>query len=359
MRSKMKLSIIILIIVLVIFNTCLGIFLFNMSSVSNKKNGNIVEINIENGASANTILGLLKEKNLIRSELFCKIYLKLSNYNIQAGIYEFSTNYSSMKIMKMLNAGDVTNKYVISLTFKEGKNIKDYVSVISSATNNTTEDVYNTLKDSNYIDELINKYWFLTDEIKQTSIYYPLEGYLFPETYYFDNKDVSVKTIFSKMLEQMNKVLIPYKSEIENKNMTIHEFLTLASIVELEGLYSNDRSMIAGVFYNRLKSGDTLGSDVTTYYAVGKSMGEYPVLAQADIDYVSPYNTRLSSMAGKLPIGPIGNPDSVSIQASIEPTSSEYYFFVADCKTGKTVFSKTFNEHVKAVNRIKANGCEF
>ena len=135
--------------------------------------------------------------------------------------------------------------------------------------------------------------------------------------------------------------------------------MTLASIVELEGKYDNDRSMIAGVFNNRLKSGQNLGSDVTTYYAVKKDMGSDPILWQSDIDFDSPYNTRLPKMAGKLPIGPISNPGESSINAVINPTNSNYYFFVADCKSGKTVFTTTYNEHIIAVNKIKNSGCAF
>ena len=119
--------------------------------------------------------------------------------------------------------------------------------------------------------------------------------------------------------------------------------MTLASIVELEGKYDNDRSMIAGVFNNRLKSGQNLGSDVTTYYAVKKDMGSDPVLWQSDIDFDSPYS----------------NPGESSINAVINPTNSNYYFFVADCKSGKTVFTTTYNEHIIAVNKIKNSGCAF
>jgi len=357
--NKKRVFMAIIVLILLLFNIILGIFFINMSAVDNNKNSRVVEVTIQNGMSVDSILDLLEENNLIKSKLFSKIYIKIGEYNLQAGVYDLNTGDNAMEIIKMIANGKVTTKYNVSLTFKEGKNIMHYAKVISEKTNNKEEDVYNTLKDVEYIDSLIEKYWFLTDEIKNKEIYYPLEGYLFPETYFFDNKDVDVKTIFATMLEQTNKILLPHKDMIEKKNMTIHEFLTLASIVELEGLYSSDRAIIAGVFYNRLKNNDSLGSDVTTYYAVRKDMGEFPVLHINDINFVSPYNTRLSSMAGKLPVGPIGNAGRVSIDASINPTDSDYYYFVADCSTGKTVFTKTYNEHVSAVNKIKATGCKF
>ncbi|HOO67900.1 MAG TPA: endolytic transglycosylase MltG, partial [Bacilli bacterium] len=317
------------------------------------------EITIEYGMTVDDILSALKSNNLIRNELFTKLYIKLENLNLQAGIYEFNSNMSSIKIINMISNGDVTDKYQINLTFKEGENIVDYASVIAENTNNTEEDVYSLLDDSEYIDSLISEYWFLTDEIKDGDIYYPLEGYLFPETYRFNDVDVTIEEIFNTMLNQTNIILTKYKSEIESSDYTVHELLTLASIVELEGLYDDDRAMLAGVFYNRLNSGWSLGSDVTTYYAVQKDMGEYPILSAADIAYDSPYNTRLSSMAGKLPIGPIANPGEVSIKAVIEPTDSDYYYFIANCTTGETIFSKTNAEHVAAVAEVKALGCEF
>jgi len=356
-KKKFKIILIVLISIFIIFISMLSIFLFNMRKISNKSN--VKEFVVAYGTTMNDILEDLKEEELIRNVLFSKVYVKLENISIQAGTYELNQNMNTIKIINILSTGKVTNKYEINITFKEGKNIRQYAKVISEATSNTEDDVFNLLKDKDYINSLISKYWFLTDEIKNTAIYYPLEGYLFPETYRFKNKDVTVEEIFETMLNQTNIILTKYKSEIEDSKMSVHEFLTLASIVELEGLYDDDRAMIAGVFYNRLETGDSLGSDVTTYYAVKKDMGLNPVLTAMDIAYNSPYNTRLSSMVGKLPIGPISNPGEVSIKAVIEPTDSNYYFFIANCKTGKTEFSRTFEEHLIKNERIKASGCVY
>ena len=356
--KKLKLFIFIIICIFILIGLGTSLFFFNLRSVD-KNNKNNIDIKIESGMSVDNILNTLKEKELIRNKLFSKIYIKLTNYNMQAGEYELNKSMSSIDIIKAIANGKVTDKNNIILTFKEGQNIRDYAKIIAKNTNNKESDVFNLLEDTSYIDSLINKYWFLTDDIKSSGIYYPLEGYLFPETYYFENKDVSVKTIFEKLLNQTDKILSKNRNEIESKKLNIHEFMTLASIVELEGKYDNDRSMIAGVFNNRLKSGQNLGSDVTTYYAVKKEMGSDPVLWQSDIDFDSPYNTRLPKMAGKLPIGPISNPGESSINAVINPTNSNYYFFVADCKSGKTVFTTTYNEHIIAVNKIKNSGCAF
>lgn len=358
MKIKVKNVIIaVVVLILLLFNIGLGIFVFNMRKMDNKNTS--VEVTINPGMSVDSILSLLEEEKLIRSKFFSKVYIKLGNYNMQAGIYDLNTSMNSIEIIKSIANGKITNKYNVTLVFREGKNIRQYVSEITSKTNNTEDDVYNLLNDEEYIDSLIEKYWFLTSDIKKEGIYYPLEGYLFPETYTFKDKNVTVKEIFASLLNQTDKILTKYKSSIEDKNLNIHEFITLASIVELEGMYDEDRREIAGVFYNRLSSGDRLGSDVTTYYAVKKDMGTNPVLLQSDIDFDSPYNTRLLKMAGKLPIGAIGNPGEASIEACINPKNTDNYYFVADCSTGSTVFTKTFEEHVMEVNRIKQSGCKF
>ena len=95
----------------------------------------------------------------------------------------------------------------VTITFLEGKNMRYIAQTIAANTNNTANDVYKLLEDDEYISSLIDKYWFLTSKIQNDNIYYPLEGYLYPETYSFENKDVFVETIFEKMIDQMSKVL--------------------------------------------------------------------------------------------------------------------------------------------------------
>ena len=209
------------------------------------------------------------------------------------------------------------------------------------------------LNDKSYLDTLIKDYWFLTDAIKNKDIYYSLEGYLYPDTYEFYST-ASVDDIFRKMLNNMQKKLDKYKNEIESSKYSIHEMLTLASIIELEAGNANDRKGVAGVFYNRLKAGWSLGSDVTTYYAE-KIDNWSRDLYKSELSKCNKYNTRSSCMAGKLPVSPICNPGISSIEACIEPKEHKYYYFVAD-KYGKTYFSKTDSEHTSTVSRLKREG---
>ena len=342
------------VLIVLLFNILLAVYMLNMRKMDNKSTA--VEIVINDGDYIDKVLDNLVENKLIRSKFFSKVYIKLNKYNFQAGIYDLNTSMSATEIIKTIANGNVTKKYNVNLTFKEGKNIIWYAKYIANNTNNTEEDVYNLLKDTEYIDGLIDKYWFLTNDIKNKDIYYPLEGYLYPETYTFNNKDVTVKEIFAAMLNQTNKVLTSYKEDIEKKNLNIHKFMTLASVVELEGIYTDDRREIAGVLYNRINNGWSLGCDATTYYAFKVDMGD-GLLTYQQYNTYNPYNTRYPSVL--YPVGPIGNPSKTSIEACINPIESDNFFYVADCKTGKSVFTKNEYEHVQAVNRIHASGCQF
>ena len=151
------------------------------------------------------------------------------------------------------------------------------------------------------------------------------------------------------MLDEMNNKLKDLKEDITNSKYNIHELITLASIVELEGSNSNDRAKVAGVFYNRLKSGWSLGSDVTTYYAEKKD--DWSGLTYNELNKCNSYNTRGNCVKG-LPIGPICNPGLESIKAVINPEITDNYYFVADCD-GKTYLNKTESGHNSTIKKLK------
>ena len=259
------------------------------------------------------------------------------------------------EIIAMMQEGNSYNPNEIRITFKEGLNVRKIAKVIEENTNNSYDDVISLMADKDYIDTLINKYWFLTDSIKNSKIYYPLEGYLFPETYAFLNKDVTVKEIIEKMLNQMEKELEPYKSKIDESKYNVHELITLASIVELEGASANDRASVAGVFYNRLNDKWVLGSDVTTYYYLKIDDFKTSLNGNANLYTCdNAYNTRCTSFVG-LPVGPVSDPGHESIEAVMNYKKHNYYYFVADCK-GKTYLSKDGTEHYNTIQRLKNEG---
>lgn len=343
------------IILLVVFTTvilALGVYYkVNMTGTSNSDTKKIV--NIEEG-TINDIAKTLKDNNLIKNVSIFKVYIKLTNKsNLKAGTYELSENMGVEKIVKILEEGTKYNPNEISITFKEGINIRKIATLISENTNNSYDDVIKKASDETFIDTLINKYWFLTEDIKNKNIYYSLEGYLFPDTYRFNNREVTTEEIFTKMLDEMDKKLSKYKDEINKSDLSVHEIITLASVVELEGAKATDRKGVAGVFYNRLASSayPTLGSDATTYYASKIDDWSYSLTYKELNDCKNKYNTRCSSNTG-LPVGPICNPGIESIEATINPDKHEYYYFVADCN-GKVYLTKNSTEHNNIINKLK------
>lgn len=315
----------------------------------------VVTIQVTTGNTYHSLSSKLKQNGLIRSELFYKLYLKLHNPSeLKEGTYTLNRGMNLDQIITSLSGDELYESDVVKITFPEGKHMRFYAKLIAEKTNHTEEELYALLKKDSYLNQLIDQYWFLTDEIKNQNIYYSLEGYLYPDTYEFQNKNVSLEDMLKKMLDQMDRKLTPYKEQLSRSSYSIHEILTLASIIELEAAHSDDRAGVAGVFFNRLEGNWALGSDVTTYYAVQIDLNERD-LYQSELNDYNAYNTRSSKMAGKLPVSPICNPSTPSIEAALYPTNHQYLYFVAD-KNKKTYFAKTAAQHNKNIANLKAAG---
>ena len=320
----------------------------NMAKVSN--DNTLKEVTIKAG-SINSIANTLKENNLIKNITIFKVYTRLTNKtNLNAGTYNFSEDMGVKKIVSLLEEGKTNEN---NITFKEGINVRGIAKLISKKTNNSYDSIITIMNDNNYIDELISKYWFLTNDIKNKNIYYPLEGYLFPDTYNV-MKDTDIKDIITKMLDETDNKLSKYKDSITNNKLSIHEIITLASVVELEVANKDDRKSVAGIFLNRLDSKyfPTLGSDATSYYGAKIDDWSTNRLTSVELnDCSNKYNTRCAYNKG-LPVGPIGNPSIESIEAVLNPEKHNYYYFVNDCK-GKLYMSKNETEHNNIINKLK------
>lgn len=350
MTVKVKPRPLLLVVLLAVILLILGISWMYLASPVDKNDKKDIEVEITKGIGVVKISNILKEEKLIRSKTLFKVYIKLySNKTLKAGNYTLNRSMSLSEIVEVLEEGSKFDSSTLKLTFKEGQRITDYAKVIADSTNNNYEDVIAIFKDKNYMSELINKYWFLTNNILQDGIYYPLEGYLAPDTYYFKDSDVSTKEIIERMLDEMNKELTEYRVSLGDN---VHYYLTMASIVELEGKTLEDRQNIMGVFNNRISAGMHLGSDVTTYYAFQASMSTK--LTSEQYNTANPYNTRPTSKVGP-PIGPICNPDLTSIQASINPINNNYLYFVAD-SNGKVYYSRTSDEQNKVIQDLISSG---
>lgn len=353
LKKKFRIfSILLFIMGMILIGGCV-VFMY-LSSPVDKNSNAVIEIEITSGSSTSAIAKTLKERNLIRSEFIFKLVAKFhTNKTLKATVYDLKKSMSTEEIVETLTEGNTYNPNAIRITFNEGETVKKYAEKIANNTNNNYEAVMSKLSDETYLDNLIAKYWFLADEIKNEDIYVSLEGYLSPNTYEFHSKEVTVEEIIEVMLDQTEKELETYKADIEKSDWSVHQYLSLASMLELEGTNSKNRKMIAGVFYNRLNLGMNLGSDVTTYYAFDEEMNKD--LTAKQFSTSNPYNTRASDMGGKLPVGPICNPSVSAIEASINPTENDYLFFVAD-KHGKIYYTKTEKEHLNKVAEIKEKG---
>lgn len=313
-----------------------------------------IEISIKKGTRTSEIAKLLKTRGLIRSEIVFMMEYKMNHgVTLKASTYQLRKSMSLREILNMMSSGNKYNPDSVRITFKEGESLKKYALDISTYTNNHYADVISTVNDQDYLKTLINEYWFLTDDILNKDIYFGLEGYLAPNTYEFKNREVSIKEILEVMLDQTEKELKPFKKKILSSKVSVHEYLTLASMAELEATNVDDRKKVIGVFRNREAKKMNLGSDVTTYYALQADMTSDLTVGQ--FATISPYNTRAENMGGKLPIGPICNPSVSSIEASLDPTDHGYYYFVAD-KKGRVYYTKTMNEHQKKVDELKEAG---
>ncbi|MBR3199592.1 MAG: endolytic transglycosylase MltG [Bacilli bacterium] len=339
---------------LIIFNIiiAIGVYIFETAPVSSKKTPKM--ITIEKGENYYLIADKLKKNNLIKSKTFYKIYLKINSpKSLTAGDYELNESMSVSEIVKTLSDEDNQKIDTIKITFREGLNIRQIAKIVEEKTEIKADEFIRTVTDKEFLKSIQSDYWFLTDSIYNEQIFYPLEGYLFPDTYIFDKKTLTAKSIVKKMLENTGTKLKKYEEKLaQNQTYSIHNIFTMASLIEQEGVTAEDRALVASVFYNRLKINMSLGSDVTTYYSAGKSLNES--LTKAELDDCNGYNTRCVTMKG-LPVGPISNFGLTSLEAALNPTPSDYYYFVADTSK-KVYFTKNINEHNQTIAKLKKEG---
>lgn len=321
----------------------------------NAKNTDKIEVVIPPNSSVKEIGKILKEKELIRNADFFVLYNKMfplkDGKTMKAGTYYLSQSMDIDELIKVICEGNNTNEDQIIVRFNEGIGISKFAKIVAEKTNNTEEDVYKVLSDTDYLDELIGKYWFLDDSIKTAKTYYSLEGFLFPDTYYFSGKSAPVREIVDKMLKREDEILTPYKDDIANSKYSVREIITMASIVEKEGK-TKDFDKIASVFYNRLSSSMKLESCATLYYGSKKEFSDVGIATSEMMQNDNPYNTY---MYEGLPVGPISLPSKEAIKAAVKPDNTEYMYFLSD-NEGNTYFFKTYGEHQAKQRELEQAG---
>lgn len=296
-----------------------------------------VEVVIPMGSSINSIASILEENGIIRNSTIFSYYTRLTdNGGFQAGVYQLSSSMSGGEIIEKLNSGPTA---AYRVTIPEGRQMVQIAEIVEETFGIEAGEFLAKVNNEDYLRELQEKFPdILTDEIFQEDLRFALEGYLFPATYHFYHTDVTIEEIIEQMLQKTADILGPRTAEREAMGLTVHELLTMSSIIEAEATGLTDRKKIASVFYNRLEIDMPLQTDPTVLYA--KGMHKARVLyAYLTVD--SPFNTYIHR---GLPIGPIGNAGVDSITAALEPEDTDYLFFLAD-RHGNVFYSKTYDEH--------------
>jgi len=327
-KPKTKLQLIILVVVAVILMVIIVLASWVLVAVNSAKDPNNktqVVFVVEQGSGIDKIASDLSKNGLISDKNLFILYAKLgpSRGKLKPGVYLFSPSMSLSKIADTIGKAEIANKKVV---FQEGLTIAEMGQKWARAGFGTAQDFISASAPPNRFSQA-----FLSYRSNPNS----LEGYLYPATY-----NVVVNTSaadqISAMLDSFGSVVIPKLPPEYQNSSKLNNLITLASIVEKEANTTEDRKLVASVFYNRLKLGMKLESDVTVNYATGKSE-----TSASDIGVDSPYNTY--KIVG-LPLGPICNPGLDAILATLNPAQTDYLFFIAD-KNGVIRLARTLQEH--------------
>lgn len=291
-----------------------------------------VVIDIETGTGLSAIASQLKSRKVIKSEnLFLALTMLKGSYrDLKAGEYEFRKGESLNSIVNKIIEGRVRLR---KITVPEGKNIYEISGILSRNSIADRSEFMSLATDSQVVQDI-------TDTNSDS-----LEGYLYPDTYYFPKNAGPLKVINS-MTDHFFRVFEELKSKEARTWLSDREVIILASMIEKETGYDSERDIISSVFHNRLRVGMKLDCDPTVIYGLLPDFDGN--LTKRDLRSTdNPYNTYTRR---GLPPGPIANPGRKSLEAALNPADTEYFYFVSK-GDGSHKFSKTYNEHIKAVNR--------
>ncbi len=317
-----------------------------------------VTVQIPEGANVQEIGKTLEDAGLIKHGLVFGLYAKYKNYaDLKSGYYNLQKSMSTEDIIHELQKGgtaEVQEPVLATLTIPEGYTIDQMAQAVGQLQGDfkeplTADAFLAKVQDDSFISQEVAKYPSLLESLptKESGARYRLEGFLFPATYSI-KESTTIESLIDEMLAAMDKTLAPHYSTIKSKNLTVNELLTIASLVEKEGAKTDDRKLIAGVFYNRLNLGMPLQSNIAILYAQGKLGQKISLADDAGIDTSidSPYNVYTN--LGLMP-GPVDSPSLDAIESSINQTKSENLYFVADVTDGKVYYASNKEEHDRNV----------
>jgi conserved hypothetical protein, YceG family len=304
------------------------------------KSAEEVTIDVPEYATIDNIADILSQKGIIRYPFIFKFYamLRKDDGAFVAGEYKVSPSMNYDQLRDALK-GTVEERKQISITIPEGYTVDEIIDLfVNTYGMGTREGFVDAIQNADF------DYWFLKDLKVKDGRKYRLEGYLYPDTYYFFT-DWSEKNILIKLLDNFElKFDESYKERCDELGMTVDELITLASMIEMEGKFTYEYGSISAVFHNRLDNPSVtngkLESDATIQYILPERHEE---LTADDLAINSPYNTY---MYAGLPVGPITNPTLNAIHSAMYPDDVDYYYFIAQ-PNGQTLFAETYADHLK------------
>ncbi|MFD1955436.1 endolytic transglycosylase MltG [Paenibacillus thailandensis] len=347
-RSRITLWVILTILAIFIIGAG-SVALYIWNGLRPAAEGEAKTIEIQPGTSAFQVSDLLEEQGIIRNSFLFKYYLRFENEGsrFQAGRYELAPGMTKEEIVAKLNAGDTVAEETIRFTIPEG------YTVLQIADKLAEEGIVNKDKFLALAGE--KRTWGDAEAVRSIpeddKLHQRLEGYLFPETYEM-KKDSTEEDIIERMLTETDRKLAElgedWQAELEERGLTLHQLLTIASLIEREVVVDEERPIVASVIYNRLAKPMPLQIDATVQYLLDKPKER---LMESDLKVESPYNTY---QVDGLPPGPIASPSIASIEAALHPADTDYFYYVTKKDGSQThLFARTYEEHLDNIEISK------
>jgi len=310
-----------------------------------------VVVTIKSGEGPSQIADILKTHDLIRSRSVFLLYTRLRGFDrkLKAGYFHLN-RYSSLARIAQQLSHKSAGVSLTRVTIPEGFSLKDISELLEEKGLISDRHAFMTFSKTKAKHKFIKKFKFL--ELVPTS---NLEGYYFPDTYFFA-KGVSMTILIETFLKRFESIIMkiwnnaPQGYDSPKSRFNFHNIVTMASMIEKEAAVQSEMPLISSVFYNRLKKYMKLASDPTVIYALGQPKKE--VVYYKDLKVDSPYNTYKYS---GFPPTPIASPGLMALKAALNPSESPYLFFVSN-RDGTHSFTKTYEAHLSAQNKIKLNG---
>ena len=294
-----------------------------------------IHVKIREGLSTAEIAERLAEKGIIDSSLKFRFVARLRGYDdkLRPGSYTFAPNMSDDEVFAKLLTGE---KRLVQFTVPEGFGVKEIANRLYSLDLVDKEEFLKAATD-------FAPYEYMR---KHKNVFYASEGFLFPDTYTVEN-DVEIEEILSLMANTFDeKLTVAMRAQAAKMDLSIYDLITLASLVEREVRFPEDRPIVAQVLLKRLRLNMPLQTDATLQYLMDTPKEEVSI---ADTQIDSPYNTYQHL---GLPPGPIANPGMASIEAVLHPAETDYLYFVAD-RSGHNHYAYTYEEHLNLVNKYR------